>query len=87
METPSYRVVIPIGCTIYSRTTHEFGEVLGMKDLDQHNPKIVIQYEGKDMFLTDLEDWWFCVEETRVVVSYDRKLTEQEILVERLKYS
>jgi hypothetical protein len=80
------QVTIPVGCSIYSKTIHEFGMILGVRNSESIWPYIVVQYEGEDSFMTDINDYEECLLEGTIVV-YNKELTEQEKLVERLKHS
>jgi hypothetical protein len=78
-------VTIPIGCSIYSRTIGQFGKILRTNLDPTHHVSLVIQYDGKDSFLAEISDYEECVLDN-VIVVYDKELTEQEKLFERLKF-
>jgi hypothetical protein len=80
------QMTIPVGCSIYSKTIHEFGMIIRVIDSDSKWPYIEVQYEGEDSFLSDIHDYEECLLEGRIII-YNKELTDQEKLVERLKHS
>lgn len=78
------RIVIPVGCSIYSRVIQKFGIILEVKHEDNWG-RIVIQYDDDTAFTSDVWDYEECIEDGSII-AFDKELTEQERLVAFLKY-